>query len=190
MSLTVSQYWNARYRAGRSSGEGSEGARAMAKAQRINDLIRVENVCSIVDWGVGDGAVLSMVTPDVDYLGTDVAPIAIARLAQSYRKVERRAFKMADVAAADGDVGDMAMSLDVIFHCVWNDEYDEHLRRLFASARRLVLVHATDHDGGRTAAHVRWRQWTPDVAERFGDWTLAERAENPELPGFYLLRRT
>lgn len=188
------RYWDERYRRNRTSGEGSEGQKAVAKAQRINDLIRVEDVESIIDWGVGDGTVLSMIDSSVPYLGVDIAPITIQRLQEHYRQTRYRKwprmFKLADQAWLDADAADLAMSLDVIFHCVEHGEYQLHLLRVFTSAQRLVLIHSSDHDGGRTARHVRWRRWTSDVAALFPQWTLVERPSDPRAIGFYLYRRT
>jgi hypothetical protein len=63
-----------------------------------------------------------------------------------------------------------------------------HLLQVFSSARKLVLAHSTDHDGGRTAHHVLWRRWTPEVEARFPQWELVEQPDDPTAIDFYLFR--
>jgi SAM-dependent methyltransferase len=174
-------FWDRRYASGRTSGPGSEGDAARFKAETINRLIAEYNIGSVVDWGCGDGTVLSMITDDVDYVGVDISRVALRRLAQW--SAHRRFVHLDDAAALTAD---LALSLDVIFHQVDNGNYHRHLEQIFGSARRLVLVHATDHDGGRTATHVRWRRWTPDIPD---GWQIIERPADPAAVGFYLCER-
>jgi hypothetical protein len=51
------------------------------------------------------------------------------------------------------------------------------LKQLFNSARRHVAIHAPNGDDTRTANHVLWRQWLPDVSAYSQDWQLARKAE-------------
>lgn len=188
MTFTAQNYWNRRYRDGRSSGEGSEGANAMVKAQAVNDLVKTEKIESIVDWGVGDGTVLKMITPDVDYTGIDISEVAIQRLQREWsgaRVARRRLVTLDQIGAIQVD---LALSFDVIFHCIDDFDYEMHLRRVFASASRFVLIHSSNHDGGRTARHVRWRRFTPDVMRIAPNWVLEDAPDDPAAIGFYRYR--
>lgn len=178
-------YWNRRYLDGRTSGAGSEGEAAAVKAATIDRVIREHDITSVIDWGVGDGAVLGLVKAKVPWLGVDVAPVAIERLSARYGPRSRtRRFALACEAAHD--VRDLALSLDVLFHLPDEADYQLHLAQVFTSAAKAVLIHASDHDGGRTARHVQWREFTPDVAARFPNWRLAEEPADRTVPGFYL----
>lgn len=181
------EYWQRRYLAGRSSGAGSEGDAAKAKAAKIDAVIRAHGITSVIDWGVGDGVVLGHVKARVPWLGLDIAPVAVERLSAKYARSRTKTFGLTRDGAHE--VRDLALSLDVIFHLVEDADYDLHLAQVFGSATKAVLIHASDHDGGRTARHVRWRRFTADVAARFPDWRLAEAPEDPTVPGFHLYLR-
>lgn len=181
-------YWERRYATGRTSGAGSEGEAAEAKADYINALIGEHGIKSVVDWGCGDGEVLHRITRDVAYTGIDVSLTAISRVATRYP--DRRFLTLDDVVKNfDLDVleADMAMSLDVLFHLPDDRDFVAHLQQVFGSARRLVLVHATDHDGGRTARHVRWRRWTPSIPR---GWRVVEKPADPTVEAFYVVERS
>lgn len=184
-------YWERRYQDGRTSGAGSEGDAALAKAKMIDEVITGYGLTSVIDWGVGDGVVLGHLKTKVRYLGLDVAPVAIERLRAKYGPRSRtRWFALASEGAHE--VRDLALSLDVMFHLVDEADYQLHLAQVFGSATKAVLIHANDHDGGRTARHVLWRKWTPDVARIFPEWApaLAPDPEDREVPGWHLYLRT
>jgi hypothetical protein len=193
----VADYWDRRYLQGRTSGAGSEGAFAREKAEQVRRVIEEHQVTSIIDWGAGDGHVLGLLAPQVPYLGLDVSRVAVARL-----RIRFPQHKFALAQNYAGDRADLALSLDVIFHQVSDVDYQTYMHRLFGSAERLVLIHSTNHEGGKTGRHVRWRNWTPDVERWFPDWRLAERTvslaagmsghgphDDPSRLGFYLYTR-
>jgi hypothetical protein len=177
------RYWDRRYETGRTSGAGSEGYAAQVKAEYINSVVADWGVKSIVDWGCGDGEVFRQITDSVGYTGVDISLVAISRLATWYPD---RTFHHLP-SAPDGLEADMAMSLDVIFHLPSDRDFVAHLHQVFGSARQLVLIHATDHDGGRTAKHVRWRRWTPSIPR---GWRVVDRPGDPTREGFYLVERS
>lgn len=180
-------YWNRRYLDGRTSGAGSEGDAAVAKAEMIESIIDVYGIRDVIDWGVGDGVVLGHVRSEVPYLGIDISPHAVERLRARYGPTHpTRQFGLPRDGAHQ--VRDLALSLDVLFHLVDDSHYRLYLAQLFGSAARAVLIHSSDHDGGRTARHVLWRRWTQDVAAGFPEWTLAmcPAAEHRTTPGWYL----
>lgn len=180
----VAEYWDRRYREGGTSGAGSEGRAARAKARHVARIIYRYRVRSIIDWGAGDGTVLRHIRPPAPYLGLDVSAEALDRLRVVF---PRGQFLHVDEYA--GQRADLALSLDVIYHLPGEEEYETYLRHLFGSADRLVLLHAADYDGGESTYHVRWRNWTPDVARWFPDWALTDRPDDPTSIGFYLYVR-
>lgn len=187
MTFDPQAYWDERYRAGSTSGAGSEGDCARLKASVVNWIIAHHRVKSVIDWGCGDGEVLKLITREVNYTGIDASPTIIQRHKHSDPREDRfkgsRYFHV-DHPAVEGITADMALSLDVLFHFPDDESYRAYLNRVFASARRVVLIHATNHDGGRTARHVRWRRWEDDVP---ADWRVTERTADPEELGFYVL---
>lgn len=178
-------YWEARYSSGGGSGAGSIGEPAEAKAAYINNLIRRERVASVVDWGCGDGQQLDLLTLPAAYLGVDISPTAVARCLQ--RHPDRACLVWPSDGPPVDILADLAMSLDVIFHLVADDDFHAYWDRLFASADRLVLAHATDVDHPGGARHVRHRRHTHLAPD---GWDLVDRPDDSATPGFYLWRRS
>jgi SAM-dependent methyltransferase len=183
----AASYWDHRYRKGRTSGAGSEGSAAAAKAAYVNALIARESIRSVVDWGCGDGTVLDLLHPGIEYVGLDVSPHVIQR--HRRERLSRGHFLLLRRGAHPIVLGELGLSLDVVFHLVDDRDYEEHLANLFGAASRFVLVHSADYDGGHTTRHVRWRHWTGDVRLRFPQWHLREHPEDPQIIGFYLYER-
>lgn len=133
-------YWRARYASGGTSGAGSRGAEARAKAALIDEVIRTYRVARLVDLGVGDGYTASLVSEPVEYVGVDPA----------------------HTSPAPAGPFDLALSFDVLFHLVDDADYRAYLTALFAPTTTRVLVWSTDHvQQGRS--HVLHRHWTPDI---------------------------
>src|SRR2546425_12460379 len=72
------RYWEDRYRSGRSSGPGSEGALAAFKAGVLNDFVRSHALTSVLELGCGDGSQLAMAEYP-RYVGLDVSVRALRR---------------------------------------------------------------------------------------------------------------
>lgn len=173
-------YWDRRYREGRDSGEGSRGVVGRTKATRVNREVVERDIVSLADWGCGDGQVLRYLTPHVNYIGIDVSPTIISRLGVEFPD---REFILAD--EADDIEAELSLSMDVLFHFPEDDAYLAYLNQVFSSATRLVLIYATNYDGGLTARHVRRRHFTADVEREHPGWRLVDRAADPTVAGFY-----
>lgn len=177
---TPAGYWDRRYRDGRSSGAGSEGAEGAYKAAYVSDFIVRNNVATVVDWGCGDGQVLKrMKLPKTSYTGVDVSQTIVDRMREKFPQYRF-------VGPSDDhnweDAYRMSMSMDVLFHLPDDRDYFEYLDYLFNSATRHVVIYATNTQDGRTARHVFRRKFTDDIAERFLDWEL-KTAEPPIRDG-------
>lgn len=187
-------YWERRYRQGGDSGDGSRGAAAEAKADYLNDLIDRYRIASVVDWGCGDGTVMAMITDRVHYTGVDLSPTVIDRHRATH---PGRAFILETGAGESANVSaELAVSADVLHHFIDDTDFDAYLERVFGSGQLLVAIWSTDHDGGQTAHHVRWRHFTGPVADRFPDFELVETVQgrrrktiDPESPAWYLFQR-
>lgn len=187
--MRAEDYWERRYRRGGDSGAGSRSGSAKAKAAWINELIRREKVGSVADWGCGDGGQLAMMKMPRDYIGFDVSATAIRRCLERFPKAQ-----FAHVHPSGPDPftvhTELALSLDVLFHLPDDEAYETHLRRLFTSASRLVVIHSTDYDAPQRGHHLRRRRFTPDVAHYYGGlWQLHYRPAHPRTGGFHLYRK-
>lgn len=87
----ATQYWERRYSAGGTSGEGSYGRLADFKAKVINDFVVEHDIRSAVEFGCGDGNQLSLLRLP-RYIGLDVSASAIRRCIARYAKDRAKSF--------------------------------------------------------------------------------------------------
>ena len=169
-------YWRQRYASGGDSGAGSYGKFAEFKARVINPLCDEFGLASVVEFGSGDGNQLKLLTMR-DYLGVDISPEAVARCREMFAGVPGRRFLLAQDYA--GEQADGAMSLDVIYHLVEDEAFDAYMRRLFAAARRCVIIYSSNRPADAAdGLHVRHRVFTDWVAAQQPGWQLARHVPN------------
>lgn len=158
-------YWDKRYRLGGDSGEGSYGEFAGYKSRVLNQFVAQHTIKSVVEFGCGDGHQLSLATYP-RYLGVDISSRAIDRCKSRFAGDLSKTFVV--LSQYVGQRAELALSLDVLFHLVEDEVYDDYLDRLFSSALRYVVVFSTSVPGGVTSLrHVRHRNVESDLNERF-----------------------
>ncbi|WP_112133559.1 methyltransferase domain-containing protein [Glycomyces dulcitolivorans] len=179
-------YWEQRYASGGNSGAGSRGVHAEFKAGVLNGIVAEHGVESVIEFGCGDGEQLSLGRYP-RYLGLDVAPTQLRKTMARYADDPAKSFALYDPESFADPAGlitaDMAMSLDVIYHLIEDGVYDLHLRHVFGAAKRFVVLFTSDADDpsmqGQFAPHLRHHPVPRDVAERFPEWKLREKIDNP-----------
>lgn len=170
-------YWDARYRAGGTSGAGSYGRLAAFKAEVLNEFVRRRGVRSIVEFGCGDGAQLALADYP-QYVGIDVSSAAIALCKQRFAGDPTKRFLQADAVPAELGWFDLALSLDVIYHLVEDETFDAYMCSLFDHAATHVVVYASDRNAAGPSPHVRHRAFTSWVAAYRPGWRLAATVPN------------
>jgi len=128
-------YWEARYRGGDSSGQGSIGAAREWKWQIIHSY--VENIDEVIDVGCGD---LSF-WEDKDcpsYLGLDVSPTIIQRNMHKRPHWEFLVSKAED--KIPGRTARIVFCFDLLFHVMTDDTYYQILENLCAYAREWIFI--------------------------------------------------
>ncbi len=196
-------YWERRYAHGGDSGDGSRGALATFKAGIVNDLVATQEIDSVIEFGCGDGNQLSLAHYP-RYLGLDVSTSVLRRSMRRFAEDRTKSFLHYDPISFADPAGylraQLALSLDVLYHLVEDKIYELHLRHLFGSAQRFVVLYTSDADtisaAGQAAAHICHRPVARDVATRFPHWSLAKRVPNPYRVGpvtscaeFFIYRR-
>lgn len=174
------RYWERRYASGGHSGSGSGGRLAVFKADFLNRFVVEKNVQQVLELGCGDGQQLALAQYPA-YTGLDISASAIAICRQRFANDPTKRFQLyrADEFQPADHQADMAISLEVIFHLTEQDAYEQHLRHLFASARRWVLAFSANEEGRTPYPHFRLRRFTPDVDRWAPDWQLLEIVPNP-----------
>jgi hypothetical protein len=178
------EYWEKRYAEGGNSGDGSYNKLSEFKAEYINYFVKKHGIESIIEYGAGDGNQL-ILAEYPSYTGFDVSPSAIERCRLIFANDPRKRFKLVD--EYQGECADLTLSLDVIYHLIEDDAYESHMRKLFASATRFVIIYssnATDSDFSNRSPHVKHRIFTEWAKANAQEWTLIEHKKNkyPYVP--------
>lgn len=159
------KYWESRYRLGGTSGDGSYGQNADYKAKVVNGFVEQHHVRSAIEFGCGDGNQLELFHIPY-YTGVDVSASAIIRCRKMFSGDSSKSFFLLEEATAER--AELALSLDVVFHLVEDNVYQNYLSRLVEAATRYVLIYSTDVDMPATGVrHVRHREVSKDIQEAF-----------------------
>jgi hypothetical protein len=172
------QYWEQRYRNGGNSGAGSYGALAHFKADFLNALVAKEGINSVIEFGCGDGAQLSLAAYP-RYCGLDVTKTSIGMCIAKYREDHTKSFILYDSQffwdPARTLSADLTLSLDVIYHLIEDPVFDRYMNHLFAASTRFVIIYSTDFDQSIPNFHVRHRNFSKVIENRFPEWRLVLR---------------
>lgn len=176
-------YWEQRYERGGNSGGGSYGRLAVYKAEFLNEFAKNNDVTSVIEFGSGDGAQLKLFNFR-RYIGLDVSKTSIGLCIDQYADDKSKSFYVYDPEYfLDNQrlfVGDLTMSLDVIYHLIEDSVFDKYMRDLFAASDKYVIIYAsnTDQNARGQAQHVRHRRFSDWVETNQKNWKLIEQAKN------------
>lgn len=196
--VASARYWLDRYASGGNSGAGSYGELAQFKAEVVNGFVREHGVRTVIEYGCGDGNQLTLARYP-SYTGFDISPAAIERCRKLFSGDTTKAFRLMGEYA--GERAQLALSLDVIYHLVEEQVYQDYMQRLFDSADQYVVVYSSDTDENHKgqAAHIRHRRFTAWVAREEPQWRLLQRLANRypsgsgeqggSAAGFYIYER-
>jgi SAM-dependent methyltransferase len=162
-------YWIRRYQKGGNSGDGSYNELAEFKARIINDFAEKNNVQSSIEFGCGDGNQLKYLKLK-KYTGFDVSPDAIAWCKKTFKDDSTKSFKLIGEFASD--TAELSMSLDVIYHLIEDEVYEQYMQNLFNAASKFVIVYAsnTAQNPATLAPHVKNRKFTDWIEKNRKDF--------------------
>ena len=171
------QYWEHRYAGAGNSGEGSYGRLAEFKAEVLNGFVAKHDVQSVVEFGCGDGNQL-LLAEYPRYLGLDVSETAIETCRALFADDDTKSFSLLGVEGRP--VGDLALSLDVIYHLVEDAVFHEHLTAVFDAAERFVVIYSSNRkeQERHQSPHVRHRKFDEWLSEHASGWVLIEHIPN------------
>jgi SAM-dependent methyltransferase len=176
-------YWEQRYAEGKDSGPGSHGQLAAFKAEVLNGFVRSRDIRSVIEFGCGDGNQLALADYPA-YTGLDVSKTAIAQCTERFGHDRTKHFLLYDPRSfADTRPSlraELALSLDVIYHLVENETYEQYLVHLFSAAERFVIIYSSDTDENPSlqAPHVKHRRFSARVEKNLSAWTMVEKIPN------------
>jgi SAM-dependent methyltransferase len=189
-------YWEDRYAKGCTSGSGSYGRPAEWKAEIVNAWVAELGITSVVDLGCGDGNQLSLANYP-RYLGLDRSSTAVRKCIQRFSTDKTKSFLRYDPEDLADPAGwlraDLALSLEVIFHLVEDEVFEDYMTRLFASAERYVVICSNDTADDEQAPHERHRDFTKWIAAKQTGWVLEKRVDPPAdvdlMSSFFLYKK-
>lgn len=172
------QYWEDRYRAGGTSGSGSYGRLAEFKADFLNNFVKTKNIYSVVELGCGDGAQLALANYP-HYIGFDVSKTSIEICRKRFSDAQNYEFHLLDSSRFNNLAPvDLAISLDVIFHLVEDQIFDNYMRNLFSLTKSYVVIYADNRERSCSSPHERSRMFTTWIEKNAADWELTEVVRN------------
>jgi len=176
-------YWDERYKQGDNSGTGSYDHLAEYKAETINDFVAKNNIHTVMEFGCGDGNQLTLAKYP-QYIGLDVSPTAVKLCYNRFKTDKTKSFYVYNsIAFADNARifhADLTMSLDVLYHLVERDIFENYLLHLFAAADKHVIIYASDYNQAEEPVHQHEnrRSFTDFVTKNIKGWKLKELMKN------------
>jgi hypothetical protein len=168
-------YWESRYAAGANSGAGSYDAHAEFKAEVLNAFVARHEIKSVIELGCGDGNQLRLAEYP-SYKGFDVSSTAVAKCAALFKSDKQKSFHL--MSEYSGEVADLALSLDVVYHLVEEAVFDEYMQLLFNASNRHVIVYSSNFKDDSGSAHVKHREFTKWVEVNATKWRLVDHLPN------------
>lgn len=166
------RFWDQLYASGHTSGRGSFGQLAEFKAEIINGFVIEQSIQSVVELGCGDGNQLALAHYP-EYLGLDVSPTAVERCKSRFASDLTKTFQVLRPGAGVAwERRELALSLDVIYHLLEDDAFEEYMYNLFHSASRFVIIYSSNAvipSEWRAVRHRNFSQW---VSTNAADWQL------------------
>lgn len=165
------EYWENRYRKGGNSGAGSYGLLSEYKADFVNVFIRANKIESLLEYGCGDGNNLSMIECK-NVTGIDVSNTAVNMCIN--KMPEREFYNVSDFDFSRRF--DLVTSLDVVYHLVEDDVYNEYMNNLCALSNEWLIIYSPNDDNDNYSKHVKTREFTKH--ESLKDFELIDIIEN------------
>lgn len=191
-----SQYWEERYSQAGNSGAGSYGRLAKFKADVINNFINQNSINSVIEFGVGDGNQLSLFNIP-SYVGYDVSQTILENISKKFNRDKTKIFKHVD--QSEGDKADLTLSLDVIYHLIEENVFDNYMQKLFEAANKYVIIYASNKNEFH-CQHVKHRKFTDWIDNNIKKWKLLtfipnlypfdeSDSDNTSFADFYIYER-
>jgi len=171
------EYWRQRYESGGNSGAGSYNVLAEFKAEVLNSFVRGNNIETVIEYGCGDGNQLRLLKYP-SYIGFDVSPEAISRCKKIFSDDKTKDFKLLHEYA--GEIAQLILSLDVVYHLIEDNVFVEYMERLFSSSKRFVIIYSSNTNDNRDnhAPHVKHRRFSGWIEETQPQWKLLRHIPN------------
>ncbi|MGN6196272.1 MAG: hypothetical protein ACTHOB_15135 [Ginsengibacter sp.] len=179
-------YWEKRYRRNGTSGNGSYGRSAEYKANFLNRFVEHHNIQTVIEFGCGDGN-QAMQFHFPSYIGLDVSSTAIEKCNEMCKDDPSKQFFISDKKKTRLKA-ELALSLDVIYHLIEKEVYENYMKQLFEAATKYVIIYAWDVESDKNY-HVKHRKFSEWIKENVPDFKLFNKIKNSTFSDFYIYER-
>lgn len=176
-SFNSTKYWEKRYASGGNSGAGSYDDFANFKAEIINNFTNKHDVDNVIEFGCGDGNQL-MLANYKEYIGVDVSKTIIDLCKDKFHSDSSKTF--IELKEYTNTLADLSLSLDVLYHLVEDDIFDEYMRTLFSASKHYVIIYASNTDDNllHEGKHVKHRKFTNWIHDNMLNWKQIDHVPN------------
>ena len=175
--ISSKNYWQKRYEGGGNSGDGSYNHLAKFKANIINNFLKEKKIISTLELGCGDGNQLKYLNYK-NYKGLDVSSSAVEICKKLFQEDESKSFDL--LKNYPDSKYDLVVSLDVIYHLVEDEVFDSHLKNIFKSSNKHVIIYSSNFEDKYIGIveHVRHRNFTKWIEKNIMDFKLVNKVSN------------
>lgn len=199
MNNTSIDYWRKRYINEGTSGAGASAELADFKSKVINNLIKTNNILSVIEFGCGEGIFLKNLKLN-KYIGLDVSEIAIRKCAEEFSNKDDYSFFIYNPYGFFDKqklfISELSLSLDVIYLIIEDTIFEKYMRDLFNSAIKFVVIFSTNHEESQYL-YIKNRKFTDWIVQNIPGWNLKEiilskskiKTTNSDLCNFYIYEK-
>lgn len=185
--IIAKEYWEKRYRSGRTSGMGSYGKNGKRKTEIVNNYIKKYSIKSILDLGCGDGNQTKMLKGFEKYVGYDISEYVIELC--SIKFSDNNAIKFyTDINKLP--TAELCLSLDVIYHILDEVDFVKHMSLLFTKSTKYVLIFSTECTG-KLNKYILHHKFKDYIKMHHSDFELIEiiNGATKYSTAFYLYKK-
>lgn len=176
-------YWENRYRKGGTSGSGSYNRLAEYKSEIINTFVNEQKIDTVIEFGCGDGNQLSLATYP-NYIGLDISPTILKYCKKKFSQDFSKKFYLYNSKFRAKNKSDftskLSLSLDVIFHLIEDNIYEEYMTDLFDYSSKFVIIYSSNFNSIQDY-HEKNRRFGDWVKENLPNWKFLKKIDNKYL---------
>ena len=147
------------------------------KAEVINDFVKEKGISSVIEFGSGDGNQLTYFKFD-SYIGFDISQKAIDWCRDLFKEDASKTFHLADEYS--DQKADMTMSLEVLFHLLEDEVFEDYMQRLFQASKKYVVIFSSNetYKSIINAPHMRHRKFSDWIDKNASQFKLVKEVPN------------
>lgn len=178
-NLRSGEFWNNHYERGGNSGTGSYNRLSEFKANIINDFIISKKVDTTIELGCGDGNQLSLIHYN-SYTGVDVSEHIVMQNRKRFSKYKDYNFycSLIERECYINERFDLSISMDVIFHLLEDDVYENYMYDLFDVSSNYVIIYSSNHEEYTPWPEYRHRNFFYFIQNNIKGWELLQFIPN------------